>query len=412
MQRLYFHHLSRYPGPKLWAISRLPYVIVLLRGTLVQRTKELHDRYGDAVRIAPNEVSFSNAQAWQDIYAHHQGRANFPKNPLWMVPGVDGIHSILSANDADHARYRRLLAHAFSEKALIQQEDLLQSYVELLINRLSEKCTASKTAIVDVVEWLNFTTFDIIGDLSFGESFGCLQESKYHGWVSILFQQFRAAAFFISFRFYKLDKIIRKMIPKGLAQKQIDHMNYANEKVDRRLTQGDAGQRNDFMTYVQRYNDEKGMSVPEIKANFRTLVLVGSETTATALSGIISNLILYPDVMEKLTREIRDAFSSPAKIRAEPVSKLTYLSAVIEEGLRLCPPVPLGMPRIVPPGGGEVSGQWLPAGVIRLGLYHVVADILYRHPYPLLAGLLIALLRIFPILPLRLILRAGWTRNG
>ena len=232
------------------------------------------------------------------------------------------------------------------------------------MNRLADKCAAaSTTAIVDVVQWLNFTTFDIIGDLSLGESFGCLQEAKYHGWVSILFQQFRVAAVFISFRFYKLDKAIRKMVPKALARKQIDHINYANEKIGRRLAQGDAGQRNDFMTYVQRYNDEKGMSVPEIEATFRTLVLVGSETTATALSGIISYLIRYPDVMENLTREVRDVFSTSAEIRAERVSKLSYLSAVIEEGLRLCPPVPLGMPRIVPPGGAEVSGQWLPAGV-------------------------------------------------
>ena len=363
LRRLYFHPLSRYPGPKTWAISRLPYTIVLLRGNLVQRTKELHDFYGNAVRIAPNEVSFSSAQAWQDIYAHHQGRPNFPKNPLWMAPGANGIHSILSANDADHARYRRLLSHAFSEKALLQQENLLQSYVELLINRLSEKCTSRKGAVVDIVQWLNFMTFDIIGDLSLGESFGCLQESEYHSWVSILFQQFKAAAFLISFRFFGLDKIIKRMLPKSLIQKQIDHAELANEKIHRRIDQGDSGQRNDFMNYVQRYNDEKGMSLPEIEATFRTLVVVGSETTATALSGIISYLVKQPQTLSKLSNEVREAFSNSSEICAESASKLQYLGATIEEGLRLCPPVPLGMPRIVPSSGGEVDGQWLPPGV-------------------------------------------------
>jgi len=45
------------------------------------------------------------------------------------------------------------------------------------------------------------------------------------------------------------------------------------------------------------------------------------------------------------------------------VGKLPYLSAVIEEGLRMAPPVPSGLPRVVPADGGMVCGEWLPGGV-------------------------------------------------
>ena len=352
----------------MWAISRIPYVWTLAKGNLTQQTEAFHDQYGHVVRIAPNELSFIDGQAWQDIYAHHQGRSNFPKNPLWMAPGDNGIHSILSANDADHARYRRLLSHAFSERALRQQEYLLLQYIDLLISRLTEKATSSNP-IIDMMQWLNFTTFDIVGDLSLGESFHCLEESRYHGWVSILFAQFKAAAIFVSLRFFGLDRPVKMLLPSSLLKKRAEHANIANEKIHRRLDGADRdGQRNDFMTYVLRYNDEKGMSIPEIEATFRTLVVAGSETTATALSGILLHLLRNPEAYDKLAKEIRTSFTHESEIVAEHVSDLSYLNAVIEEGLRLCPPVALGMPRVVPAGGAEVSGRRLPAGVSALSL--------------------------------------------
>lgn len=285
-----------------------------------------------------------------------------------MVPGDNGIHSILSANDADHARYRRLLAHAFSERALREQEYLPLAYLDLLTRRLHEIVSSSENhvAVVDIVKWLNFTTFDIVGDLALGESFHCLEESKYHGWVSILFTQFKAAALFVSLRFFGLDKPLRMVLPKSLLKKRAEHAKYSKDRIHHRLDQGKEGtdaQRNDFMTYVLRYNDEKGMTVPEIEQTFRVLVVAGSETTGTALSGILGNLLKSPDIMEETAKEIRRSFQNASEICADRVSNLPYLNAVIEEGLRLCPPVALGMPRVVPAGGAEVSGQWLPGGV-------------------------------------------------
>ena len=282
-----------------------------------------------------------------------------------MAPGDDGIHSILSANDADHARYRRLLSHAFSEKALRQQEQLLQSYIALLIQRLRTRASSAESAVIDMVQWLNFTTFDLIGDLSLGESFHCLDESRYHPWLSILFTQFRTGSFFIALRFFGLAGYAKRLLPKSLLEKRKDHINMANERIRRRRAQGASvdGQRNDFMTFILRHNDEKGMSDPEIEATLRILVLAGSETTATALSGIIGNLLGNPKAMRELTAEIRSSFRHTSEIWSERVSELSYLGAVIEEGLRLCMPVALGMPRVVPAGGAAVSRHWLPEGV-------------------------------------------------
>jgi hypothetical protein len=83
----------------------------------------------------------------------------------------------------------------------------------------------------------------------------------------------------------------------------------------------------------------------------------------TTLAGTTNYLLRYPETLEKLTREIRDAFKTEAKMNLTNLGKLLYLSAVIEEGLRIISPVPLGMPRVVPKGGDFVCGDWLPEDV-------------------------------------------------
>lgn len=263
-----------------------------------------------------------------------------------MTSNDNDIHSILTANDVDHARYRRLLSHAFSKRAFRQQEYLLLRYIGLSINQLTEKAKAANP-VVDMLQWLNFTTSDIVGDLAFGELFHCLEESRYQGRVSTHFAQFATAVIFVSLRFFGFDRPIKMLLPSSLLKKRAEHANLANDRIHRRL--GTDAQRNDFMTYVLRYNDEKGMSVSEIEATFRTLVGAGSEMTATAMSGIMIYLLRNQDAYDKLTQEVRSAFSHKAEICAERVSDLVYLNAVIEEGLRLCPPVALGLPRLVPP---------------------------------------------------------------
>ena len=93
----------------------------------------------------------------------------------------------------------------------------------------------------------------------------------------------------------------------------------------------------------------------------RLIFLTGTETTATLLSGATYLLLKHPDKMEKLTREIRAAFSDDADMTLEKLASVEYLHACLEEGLRMYPPVPVGLPRVVPAGGRVVCGQAVPA---------------------------------------------------
>ena len=128
--------------------------------------------------MSPNELSFNTVNAWEDIYGHRVGHANMDKDPIHVgsVEPIPGASNLTMSDDINHARQRRALAHAFSQKALIEQEELIMGYVNAFIKNL-DRLAANHTK-ANMVNWFNFTTFDIIGDLSFGEPFGCLEEGK------------------------------------------------------------------------------------------------------------------------------------------------------------------------------------------------------------------------------------------
>ncbi|KAL3422646.1 cytochrome P450 [Phlyctema vagabunda] len=355
---VYFHPLSKYPGPKLYAASNLPNALMATNGTIPYKLKALHEKYGHVVRTAPNELVYSDAAAQKDIYMR---RPQMPKSTLYYNSNSDtqGILSVKS--DEDHSRYRRLLSHAFSEKALRGQEPLIKKYIDLLISRLRSKAEIGEPQ--DIVAWYNYVSFDIIGDLTLGSSFDCLESSDLHPWVSYLFRSFKAAAFLTAARrLAPLDKILLSLIPKKTMHGRINHRLYTKEKVEARIKSNT--DRQDFMTNILKHNDsETGMTINEIIPTFGTLLIGGSETTATLLSVVTFQLLKHPEIMAKLVAEIRTTFKNEDEIDMVSVNQLRYHLAVLDEGLRIHPAVPLGSPRTVPEGGETISGQWVPGGV-------------------------------------------------
>ncbi|KAJ4392470.1 hypothetical protein N0V85_007030, partial [Neurospora sp. IMI 360204] len=90
----------------------------------------------------------------------------------------------------------------------------------------------------------------------------------------------------------------------------------------------------------------------------------GSETTATTLSGVTYLLTQNPEVLKRVTQEVRTAFKSVEEIDINSVNKLTYMLAVLNETLRLYPAVTSNLPRIVPRGGAKVLGEYIPEGTL------------------------------------------------
>ncbi|KAL5046742.1 hypothetical protein BDW71DRAFT_214514 [Aspergillus fruticulosus] len=365
--RLYFHPLARFPGPRLNAISSLPSIYSLLRGRLGLETKQLHDKYGSVVRVSPNELAFNSAQAWEDIYGFKTGgRKNMHKDPIHVgsVDPLPGASTLTMADDENHARQRRAMAHSFSERALKEQEYIIQHYVDILIAKLTEMAVQKQE--FNLVNWLNFTTFDIIGDLAFGEPFGCLDHGAFHSWVALIFETVKVGALEQATRRMAeagswTQTMLLNMIPDYLRQRRRDHLAYSKEKVAQRLRNG-PGEHNDFIYYVLRQKEKYDLHDNEIILNSALFIVAGSETTANLLSGLFARLLRNTGKMQKLYEEVRGAFKNEDEITYQRASKLPYLNACLEEGLRIHPPVPTGLLRTVPQAGDMIDGHWVAGG--------------------------------------------------
>jgi cytochrome P450 len=159
----------------------------------------------------------------------------------------------------------------------------------------------------------------------------------------------------------RIQNLFYDSAPELAARK--DFFEVSNLKIVERLER--EVDRPDFMSYIKesQKKPEKALTPDEVTANACLLLVAGSETTATMLTATTYLFLREPEVYAKLVREVRTRFKSQSEITVDTVSKLEYMIAVLQEGLRYYPPVPTGFPRIVPPEGDKISGYYVPGGV-------------------------------------------------
>lgn len=323
----------------------------------------LHQKYGsDAIRTGPNSVSFLNPDAWKEFYG--RSKVGQPENLKHRSIFFGVEQSVICADSDNHRRMRRILAQGFSAQAMVKQEPLIRGYIDLLFERLKEHSINDKP--IDVVKWYNWFTFDLIGDLAFGEPFGCLETSSFHSWVAMVFEQFKERQLIgqLHRAYPALESVTRTVIKLMAPKKMQEHTELTKLKVEKRLAL--QTERHDFMDSMIATNSdgEQKMTLEEIHHNSDILIVAGSETTATTLCGVTSLLCTHPNVLATLYEEVRSSFNTEADINLLSVQRLKYMTAVIDEGMRIYPAAPASTPRAVHRGGDTICGRYLPEGTI------------------------------------------------
>ncbi|KAH7190031.1 cytochrome P450 [Fusarium oxysporum] len=334
--RVLFHPLAKFPGPKLAAVSNIWYALKWTSGRYPFIMEETHRKYGDVVRIAPNELSFATAQAYDDIYGHaFKDKKKFIKGSWYDVAGDHpGIVSV--RDPVQHSRQRKYLSHVFSAKSLRGQETLIHGYVDLFLGQLR--------------------------DLAFGESFSAVAEGRSHFWVSLIIDASYAMMLSgLRKRVPLVNLYLPFVVPKDASAMHRKHMALTREKMLKRLEMPNSEDRGDFFSHLLRKGGNK-VPEPELCQQSNTLIVAGSETTATCLTGIVFCLLSNVSCLEALSNEVRSRFQSDTEITGDATADLKYLSAVIEEGLRIFPPAPFGLPRVSP--GAIIDGHYIPSGVV------------------------------------------------
>ncbi|RYP61516.1 hypothetical protein DL770_009770 [Monosporascus sp. CRB-9-2] len=308
------------------------------------------------VRTAPNELSFNSAQSWKDIYGFRQGHQAFIKSEFYDGGSFAsrGMHSIVSERDPEvHGHMRRYISHAFSDRSLSEQEPLIAKTIDKFILRVGRKGASEKG--FDIGKSFEMMTFDIIGDLAFGETFGGMESGALtQGALADVLKRFPT---FASVLMVVMGNKIRKLMEDTRTNE-----GYAIDLINRRINRKST--RKDFMTRILEQRDPAEVTDLQLAAHASDFVLAGSETTATCLSCIVFYLLSDGEILAKLTREIRSHFSQYSDINGLSTQSLPYLRAVILEALRIYPPLPVSLPRVVPEGGDTVDGHHIPEGTI------------------------------------------------
>ncbi|KAJ5921061.1 cytochrome P450 monooxygenase [Penicillium verhagenii] len=240
--------------------------------------------------------------------------------------------SVVVAPDGVHSRQKKAILRAFSESALQAHERLLRPFVDISVGRLGQISVKKQHEFVDLTEWYNHVMFDFMSLELFGESLGCLENETNHAWVDILFSSIKAWAV----------------------------LSQANKVPAKRESEFESDP-STFSAYMRASKDPKStLSPEEVLSNHSFMMMAGSETTATLLSGCTFFLLKHPTVYEKWSCQIRERFPSASDISFSSLAGMEFLRAVIKETLRMYPPLPLGMPRVVPNGGSIVLGRFVP----------------------------------------------------
>lgn len=242
---------------------------------------------------------------------------------------------------------------------------------------------------VDIVRWLNFTSFDIIGNIVYGgEPFGCLRRKDFHPWVVLLCTWVQTATILYSIRFYTpLDRLLMWLVPSSLVKQKEEFEKLGRDRELKRILSADdevggegvdskgydRASPSDVLSHLKSSNSEGIVTMAEMEANLRLLVLAGSETIATTLSGTINYLCRNPAVLKTLTDEVRSAAPIKADLTMANLSQLPYLTGVLKEGLRLVSPIPYSLPRTVPAEGAFIAGYWVPGHVSLIHLFVILS---------------------------------------
>lgn len=248
------------------------------------------------------------------------------------------------------------------------QESTIIEFVNLLLRGLHEQCDGGRKPL-NAEAWYNWTTFDITGSLIFGEAFGCLQGSQYHPWIEFIMGTVKwgvSISVLSYLGFHWAVQILFRLT--GGSESLIKVREFNDRMLEKRLAM-EEGREDDLFEGLVKRRHEWNLSFDKLTANAFILILAGSETTATALAGATYLLLTHPDVLARLQREVRTAFSSADEINIASANRLSYMLAVLNESLRMYPPVTANLVRIVPPGGAEIGGQFIPGGVSYPAVY-------------------------------------------
>ncbi|OQU94838.1 hypothetical protein CLAIMM_01130 [Cladophialophora immunda] len=360
--RLFFHPLRKYPGPILGKLSKFHFSYICGTGTSHRYLESLHQKYGDIVRYGPNELSFINPD---DVtFIHGAQSFNLRRGPWYDGnPGRAGHNTLVMAstrNVENHKVRRRIWDKAFTANALKSYE----SRIILLTDRLIQHCELKNGSIIDISGDVDHFSFDIMGDLGFGEDFGMIEGSNKQSlkWAGLLHSYMRMLSIIRPVPWFKE---LYKWLPIDRERKRngLDFVRFTAQRFEARYQRGqEAG--GDIFEYLLQPDPKSGVQLNKSQVAEEAIVVVvgGSDTSSICMTFAFYYLLMNPDKYRKAQEEVDSLWDGVSELDGQQLvpARAPYLNAIINESLRLAEPDPNGNQRSTPKGGAVINGKFIP----------------------------------------------------
>ncbi|OOQ85668.1 cytochrome P450 oxidoreductase [Penicillium brasilianum] len=369
------------PGPTLAKYTRLWKLHNIWKGDHHNIAISLHRKHGDLVRIGPKHISVGDPKAIPIIYGLNKG---FTKTAFYPIQCISWNKkpqmNLFSDRDEQHHReQKRLVANAYSLSSLLEMEPGVDSCTQIFLDKLGS--FADRKEPVDLGAWLQYYSFDVIGEFVFAKKLGFLEEGQD---VDGMIQAIQGMLFYASLcgQVPEMHHVLlgNPLFPIFLPQMETWNsvVTFSLKAINSRSSLKRDGELEkealevgkDMMSKwmaVHQLNPEK-MTTTDVMVHLSANVFAGSDTTAIALRAVFYFLLRNPTVMLKVQEEIGNAtregkLSDPISYR-QSMTHLPYLGAVIKEAMRLHPSTGLIMERHVPSEGAIICGKQIPAGTV------------------------------------------------
>ncbi|RHZ46023.1 cytochrome P450 [Aspergillus thermomutatus] len=369
LYRLYFHPLARYPGPLLCRISILPSLYYAWTGDRHLFVDKLHEAYGKVLRLEPNLISICTPNAIKTVYGPG---TKFEKGMFYSRGPKEKQLLVNLASTTDklvHARKRRIISHAMSEAAIRSYEPTILEKTRLFCQQVSDPGTF-EGPYKNMSRWFSFLTYDIMGELTFSQSYDMLTKRDNH-FIQPLIDSYQHSQVILGTE-PRIDQWgLAPLLFLRIISANQRFRKYVDDQVNRRiaLEKSGNGPADIFKLLLDHKDKETGesMGFKELSDEAVVLIIAASDTTGTALAGLFFYLARYPECYEKLQQEIRSQFAHVDEIVGGPkLLACKYMRACVDEALRMSPGVPGFLTREAP-GGASIDGHYF-APQVQVGI--------------------------------------------
>lgn len=411
--------LRHVPGPKIYAITKWRLALDDYNGTRTRAIHALHHEYGTAVRITPNEISFSSLSALRTIYGAGSG---FERTDFYRMFDVYGRQNLFTFGPSKlHGDRKKILAHAYSKSNILSPNAIAKPLIENNARSFLRLIETERDVASEIFHSLHWFSLDSITGFLYGDEHGGTDALRGNEADRVMLNDILdPARRKLTWYAVHLKSYTRWLYAQtGVLSSAISALNLlpmkrpatytairahalkawtdfeADVKSEEKKTSSLFTPSTDdtsIMAKLYKHSTSGKTSTldgPDMASEAADHFLAGIDTTSDTLMFAVWALSLPQNkhYQDKLVVEIDALIIHPADLNehgiptVQAVDRLPFLDAVIKETLRLYAPLPASEPRYMPVDT-TVDGYLVPAGtVVSMSPYtlHRNADV-FPHP--------------------------------